>query len=243
MKLFFLIAFGFICFSSFSQTCIIAVKTKRAIYVSADSRISRYSPGFLTDKMVLDTFSGCKLFHSGKFNFATIGLEIDKAHDIGIEVSKSAKSIDDFSNQFIQSFSEELSQHLKSIKAANRMRYSYFTSATPVSQLIVFGVEKHKLILKSINFEADNSLFSALSENVDISYSITKESILFGGHTEEIKDTLFTPDVFKDGIVKTLIYLTNIESDAHPVEVGGDVDIIKISKRKTKWIQRKQMCE
>ena len=63
------------------------------------------------------------------------------------------------------------------------------------------------------------------------------------GHVEEIVDTLKSKTVWKKGIIKTIDFLIEEEKKYHPIEVGGPIDLIKITKTKTKWLRRKSMCE
>lgn len=66
--------------------------------------------------------------------------------------------------------------------------------------------------------------------------------IIHAGHTEEIADTLRKESTWNNGIIATINYLITLQSEKHKKEVGGDIDIIKITKDSTYWPQRKQAC-
>src|SRR5690349_6921346 len=84
-KLFISISSLFFFYNSFSQTCVIARKTKKAIYVGADSRVSIYRSDMQGNSRT-DTGSICKIYRCGKFNFAVIGTSAD----ISIKNAKAA---------------------------------------------------------------------------------------------------------------------------------------------------------
>ena len=68
-------------FFTYSQTVVIGVKTKNAIYVGADSRTTKYIRDPLTGKSFTDTAIMCKLFSNDKFGFAIMGVGLEVAHN------------------------------------------------------------------------------------------------------------------------------------------------------------------
>ena len=76
-----------------SQTCIIAKKTKDAIYVGADSRLTTQRKIISTGKIITDTSSGCKIYTYGKFNFAIEGAFINNATNEAKEACSKRKSV------------------------------------------------------------------------------------------------------------------------------------------------------
>ena len=223
-----------------SQTVVIAKKTKKAIYVGADSRMLStvyYDNG----RIQIDTTSGCKIHSYGKFNFAIIGTMIDVSLKEAAEACKIGKTFDEVMQLYAKSFLQKLADHYEKI------RKNYFDIFTKLveknqpnfTQIIFFGAEGDSLFLAHLY----SRLTSSPSESVTFTMYKLMGNILAAGHVGEITDTLKKKNLWDNGIFKTIDYLIKEEMKYHPLEVGGAIDLIRITKRKTKWIRRKSMCE
>jgi hypothetical protein len=73
--------------------------------VGADSRLSHYSP---TSPARVDTGSVCKIFTCGRFNFATIGLNIEMAKNSALSQCKTFASFAELIKKYIDTFGTSL---------------------------------------------------------------------------------------------------------------------------------------
>ncbi len=223
-----------------SQTCIIARKTKKTIYVGADSRGTPYSYNPLTKKTTRDTASNlCKIYSSGKFNFAASGVGFPMAMEAAKKTLTGKKNFMEWINAFVTSFGKALSDTLEKYRTE---KPNVFQTVVPVSKklsrVIFFGVEADTLYLAQV----DLYLKSSLNEKVDISAGGGPNTIIVAGHGEKIKDIVFKESTWREGDIRTIKRLIKVEADANKMEVGGDIDIIKITIQKTEWIQKKKIC-
>jgi hypothetical protein len=108
-----------------------------------------------------------------------------------------------------------------------------------ISQVIFFGRESDSFFLSIVRFR----LLSNGDVSVNLGASVVSSNQLYAGHINEIRDTLQSKNVWNKGTFKTITSLINIGSAAHPISVGGPIDLIKVTKRKTIWVQRKEICQ
>lgn len=224
----------------YSQTCVIARKTKKAIYVGADSRTTVYLYAPSTGELTFDTGSTCKIFTHGKFNFATLGANLQMSIDEAISACDNSNSFKEviikYATSFVNKFAEDLEENRKK-------RFNFFSTLIDkqlpnLAQIIFFGKESDSLFLGIVQFR----ILSSKLEPVKLSAYFAESNILYGGHIDEIKDTMQTPKIWKRGTIETIKALISIEAKAYPLEVGGFIDMIKVSRKKTKWIQKKEAC-
>jgi hypothetical protein len=103
--------------------------------------------------------------------------------------------------------------------------------------VIFFGKDSDSLFLAmayfTVTIKPDNRLY------VD-SY-LAKAEILVAGHTDEILDTLGKKETWRGDIVKTIKSLIAIVAKAHPFEVGGNIQVVKFTKKNgLRWINGKK---
>src|SRR5688572_4671053 len=87
-----------------SQTVVIARKTKNAIYVGADSRLTIKAHDLKTGAEYTDTNSICKIITVGKFNIAFAGYNITEAVRSAKLVCSYKKNILDAMDSFSINF-------------------------------------------------------------------------------------------------------------------------------------------
>jgi hypothetical protein len=229
-----------------SQTVVIARKTKKAIYVGADSRKTFYSvimpaeKSLELPKMVYDTGSMCKILTVKQFNVAFVGWNIDKSIAQAKTSCEKSNTFSEAISNYGKSYAMELRSTLRSLQEKNIMTYGAIMKEYPktISQAIFFGYEGDSAILRFVYFQWEKGVSS-----IEIQYSTGKRDLIYGGHIEEIRDTMGLTQTWRRGTIKTIKYLIKKQSDIHTIQVGGPIDILKITRKKRKWIQKKQMCE
>ena len=239
MKLIYIIIAISFPLSSISQTCVIAKKTKEAIYVAADSRATQTNYNN-EGRSINKTNSVCKIYYSNKVGFAVIGAFFDDSINEALKACQSKVNIIDIISSYASSFTEVIRIKLDSIKKVNF--FSYFEIITErkpfISQIIFFCVDSDSLFLAIGGFEVEDRIES----EIKVKFNAYRASECCAGHVREIKDTVLNPTTWNGDIINTMNRLIKIEMSADPLTVGGDIDIIKVSHNKVEWIQRKKQC-
>lgn len=229
-----------LCSDTFSQTCIIAKRTKKAIYVGADSKTTIIHKNEFTNEIDSSYGSICKIITMNNYNFAVIGYMANIEIEDGKKACINNTTLLDVINDFAITFSAKLSARLEEIRKENIFYFSTVSESLKpnISQTIFFGKEKDTLFTSVVQFQLKTSAL----EPVVIEALFLSRSLLYGGHIEEIRDTIEKKSTWRKGAIKTIIKLINIESSYHPKLVAPPIDIIKITRKKIKWIQKKQEC-
>lgn len=243
MKFYLIIWFS--CFATITecQTVIILKKTKKAIYVGADSRVTINKTNIL-GKIITDTGSICKIFRFGNHNFATIGFNVIKSRDYAIQAINKDSSFNDIISDYINSYGHFLRDYLQNIHDKDILYYTKIVKDNEpnISQMIFFGKEADTLFRCQVAFriKEGNNYF----QPIQIIYNTLYRDLLYGGHIDEIEDTLEHSKIFKKEklIPEKMEQLINIEARYYPIEVGGEISILKLTKRKFKWIKRCRLC-
>ena len=223
-----------------SQTVVIAKKTKKAIYVGADSRM--LSTVYYDDgRIQIDTASVCKIHSYGKFNFAIIGTMVDVSLKDAVEACKKGKTFDEVMELYANTFLQKLANHYE------KMRKNYldiFTNQVEknqpnFTQIVFFGVENDSLFLAHLYSRLTSSPFESVAFTM---YKFVGNTVA-AGHIGEIADTLKQKNVWNNGIFKTIDFLIKEEMKYHPLEVGEAIDLMRVTKKGAKWLRRKSMCQ
>lgn len=224
--------------NSFTQTCIIAKKSKDAIYIGADSR--------LTNKRAVDniyfedTLSMCKVFSEGKYNYAVSGNGINMSPEyIRISCQKGGSFID-VMKDYGKTFSEWIKNDLNRLRVALPVDtfYSFYKSCQPYyNNAIFWGIENDTLFLGMAYF----TITLEESSNIKIEGFIHQDSIYAIGHTINIEKLIRKQETWYGNISKKIKELIKIEATADPIHVGGRIHLLKFTKNKgLKWINGKK---
>lgn len=184
----------------------------------------------------------CKIQTSGKYNFAFAGGFSDEAQFEAKKATLKGGNHLVVGSAYIKSFGQlienELNRYWKvSEKAYRDVVGEDFPS---ISKIFFLGVEADSLYLLYLRFDIiENVSNRTVKIKPFASYAI--QGVV--GHAEEIKDTINSKTVWNKGIVPTINNLIKIAMVAHPVEVGGKIDIIKVTRKKVEWVQKKTQCK
>ena len=227
--------------SSFSQTVVLAKKTNKGIYVAADSRLTRLTKNKKTGNLDYEKDSICKILTSGKVNFAFAGLSIDSAISIAKGLSYSGKPLLEIAEQFSQIFGRYLvgKINLEMHNNPDLVKATIDMQETALSDVFVFGEDNDSLRLYAIRF-----LFvDGINYKFKVNYEIEPMDQIGVGKIDPIIDTVETKNIWKRGIVPTMISLIDICIAKDSVHVGYPINIVYYDKKKgIKWIQKKQLC-
>lgn len=242
-KILFLTFFILTAYISNSQTVVILKKTKNAIYVGADSKVNVYLIDVLTHQTIRDTTTMCKIWRGGDHNFGMIGLFIDQSKQYAIEASEKYKAFDSVIKYYIHTFGVHIQSEMENMRSTELDSYKQMVKDDSpfVSQIIFFGRDSDSLFAAQVYFV----LGTPIDKPVLLRYGITKKNLLYGGHIDEIRDTMEKSNIFKKkrNIKGNIVKLIEIESKIYPEWVGGNIDILEVTKKKTKWLQKKQICD
>jgi hypothetical protein len=226
---------------AFSQTCIIVKRTKHAIYVGADSRFSRtgiYGNG-KTDTV---PYEGCKIHTVGKYHFAPSGAYIDLNAETAKRVFRTAPSFSDGIIKFAEEFATAVRDSLDMVRTRLPANYRVMQDKYKggIGNLVVFGYESDTQFVRVLKFET-----LLLPQSVTISpwlYSIHKDSAFAVGEINGLHSIINDKKTWRGSYKKAIINLIKVQSKYTPMTVALPVDIMKVVKRRDKWILRKQYC-
>lgn len=243
MKLFFFLLLLLIDISAKCQTTVILKRTKKAIYVGADSRINIYKTDPATNTTYRDTGSMCKIWTNGKIGCAVIGMYITQSKEEAITACNKYASFEEITNKYANSFALFIRDRLTESRQLDSNYFSQLLNDNSPNfcQTFFFGKNADSLISYIVQFKVifDNN------NQVQVNWHIWQKDLLYAGHIKEIKDTVEKSKIWRKEkkIPKTIEALIKIESIANPAWVGGSTDIIKVTRKKIKWLQKKPMCD
>lgn len=217
------------------QTVVIARKTKNAIYVAADSRITNHAINPFTHQIIVDTSSMRKIALVGNFNCVVIGGGIDENVKYASEACKQS-TWEEVLKKYIKTFDQEIKEDiLDNRKKLNPLEFSNYAKENwypYYSQCIFFGIREDTLFIHNILC----IIKDPNSTPVSLEWMQSDGPILFGGHIEEIRDSCLNYHKWGNNIVRTMKYFIMVEEKFHPIEVGGHIDLLKFTKKGIKWI-------
>lgn len=221
----------------FCQTVIIAKKTKDAIYVGADSRLvlSKLLRFGQTEK---DTTSICKILTFGKLNVALVGYQINIAAATAKRIAPKSTNFTNFIKELQFAFMDSIRISLRTLSIHDLELFNEkIALKEALAGVYVFGKEADSLRLCWVSFFAtiyDDQTFDVQSRYYD-------SDIFATGHIMEISDTLTTSTIWKNGIPNTITYLIQKEAKLHPIEVGGQIHLVRYDLKKgVEWIGGKK---
>ena len=231
-----LLIFSLFCSTiSFSQTCIIAKKTKDAIYLGSDSRFLRTSTVIKNGTYSIDTGSMCKIFSNGIYNFALSGHYLEESKNEIIKAVNNGGSFRKVIQEYSDSFREWLQLHLGEL--SRNMPIDSFES----------HIQKNYIYANAIFWGTDSdSLFLAMpyfTVRIDtnkrvlfVDSFLAENHVLYAGHFFNIINKI-EKETWRRNIPKTIKSLISIEIKANEFEVGGQIHLIKFTNKKgLEWI-------
>lgn len=230
-----------------AQTCIVAVKSKDKIVVGADSRVSQ--PGIYNNEAT-ETYAdtACKIVFNGQFGIAYEGAG-------GPQCMNAARyALYTFSSP------SKITNCFKSITSALIERYEDSLLVRPdlatqqyLEKLFPIGMNKLIGAIFFFGYQADSIIFETyyLQRIVGIdgryhdvwNQYITPDTTAIGLIKElDASRILHNKSTWAKGVVPGIISAINYSHQYNPTHVGGPVDIIEVTVKKYRWLQKKKIC-
>lgn len=229
-------------------TSIVAIKNGNDIFIGVDSKmliendvavshckISRMNEVYLV-------FSGIPSLPASTFNAYTIA-EKSFAGSGSIAARLAA---------FDRAVEGELQAAFEKLRTTDDKLFSrWYTDDVQTRiamQVMIAGAEKKETILAMIEYRIVSQKnepvkLHSIKQDIVTKPGSNQPKIVFLGMHDAIDALLKQKDFFSDfDEVRNINEWIGAQIAADPALVGGPVDIIKISPKKTKWIQRKEQC-
>lgn len=234
--------------ASAEATSIVAIKTGDDIFIGTDSKvliekdvaisqckISRMNNVYLV-------FSGIPSFPSSKFN----------AYEIAEKSFAGKGTIEERLTAFDKAVNGKLREAFEKLRTSDPKLFSRWYTEDVINriamQVLVAGAEKKGTVLAMIEYrimsQKDEPVkLQSIKQNIVTKPGSDQPKILFLGMQDAIHALMKQKDFFSDfDEVRNIKEWIEAEARAEPTMVGGPVDILKISPKKTEWIQHKSQC-
>lgn len=229
-------------------TSIVAIKTGDDIFIGTDSKmliekdvavnqckITRFGDVYLV-------FSGIPSLPASNFN----------AYEIAQKIFSGKGTINDRLTLFDRAVSAKLQEAFEKLRTTDDKLFSrWYTEdvGTRIAmQMLVAGPEKKRTVLAMLEYRIASKKnepvkLETIKQNIVTQPGSDRPKILFLGMQDAINVLKKRKDFLSnfDEVSKINEWIT-AEAKANPALVSGPVDIIKISPKKTEWIQHKDIC-
>lgn len=251
----------FLPISMSAQTTIVVRRTPSEIVVGADSKVvsrSRTIDMFGRAQDTVTYSTSCKIIVVGNRALVASGYLVN---DAGLDVVKTGRvalqgvaSIDDAADSYRDAIQQPLRDSLEQLRRFDLESYRKSTrnpngETKDISQVIFVAIENGITKLAARTFVATNDESAPVTLaplNVNIpnkAYPPGLDITVLGGHHADIdkyvSDEPFWRRIGNIAGVRTLI---DIMESTDPVDVGGPIDILRLSRKGAEWIQHKQEC-
>lgn len=229
-------------------TSIIAVKTGDDIYLGADSKvliekdvaISQCKITKMSDIFLV--FSGMPSISAANFN----------AYEIAEAVFAGTGTIGERVNAYDRAVQGKLQAAFEKLRTTDPQYFSRWYAQDVVNriamQVLVAGAEKKGTVLTMLEYRIMSPQnapveLKAFRQEITTKPGSSNPKILLLGMQDAINELRAKKDYFSDFKPVTLIndWIT-AEATAEPSRVSAPIDILKISPKKTEWIQHKEQC-
>ncbi len=234
--------------SAAQATSIVAIKTGDDIFIGADSRvliekdvaISQCKFSKISDVYLV--FSGIPALPASSFSAYTIA-----------EQSFAGKgTISARLDAFDTAVQGKLQAAFEKLRTTDDKLFSrWYTEDVQnriAMQVLVAGAEKKGTVLAMLEYRITSKKtepvkLEAIKQNIVTKPGSDQPKILFLGMQDAINALMKKKDFFSDfDEVRNINEWILAEATAEPLKVSAPVDILKISPKKTQWIQHKSQC-
>lgn len=229
-------------FLLFSQTCIVAVKTKDKIIVGAESRVDYPIINTLTGETIHSpSDKACKIISFGDYNFAlTTNLYSDELMALANKIISEGKSFDAIEISYTNKTRKLILGKLDSISKIfpGVLDTTRFKMNNQLLSFIFFGRERDSLRLD----------YFALTRSPNMQYAfylqwgkVVPDTLALGDVKEIYDDKIISnKQTWEKGTYKGIGLIINYAHNLYPYNVGGPINIIEITRKKTKWVGGKK---
>ncbi|MFB9842683.1 hypothetical protein [Mucilaginibacter ginsenosidivorans] len=232
-------------FIGYSQTCIVAIKRNDTIMVGADSRVSQSGINIITKQPITryaDT--SCKIISNGNgsINFSLSGYQGVSLRNLAKRIIDTAKSITAFEKAYQTSVIDYV---FNSFVSANKHEVQYllkrYKVGYAITDCVVFGREQDTMILHYLALR--RKVTDTLSIDLEWGRQDKVDSVAFGEWKEISDNHLWSNrEVWKNGLKSGIEFLINFSHTYHPDHVGGPINVLMVTRKKTMWLDKKPPC-
>lgn len=229
-------------------TSIIAIKSGDDIYLGADSKV-------LIEKDV--AISQCKITKMSDIflvfsGMASISVANFNAYEIAEKTFAGNGTISERVNAYDRAVQGKLQTAFERLRTSDPKYFSRWYTQDVVNriamQVLVAGAEKKGTVLTMLEYRIMSPQnapveIKAIRQDIVTKPGSNQPKILFLGMQDAINALLKKKDFFSDfDEVRNINEWITAEATADPSKVSGPVDILRISPKKTEWIQHKEQC-
>lgn len=229
-------------------TSIIAIKTGDDIFIGTDSKvliekdvgISQCKITKMNDIYLV--FSGIPALPASSFN----------AYEIAEKSFAGKETITARLDAYDKAVQGKLQAAFEKLRTTNDKLFSrWYTEDVQnriAMQVLVAGAEKKGTVLAMLEYRITSKKnepvkLKAIKQNIVTKPGSGQPKILFLGMQDAINDLMKKKDFFSDfDEVRNINEWILAEAAAEPTKVSAPVDILKISPKRTEWIQHKSQC-
>lgn len=250
MKLLFILSLA-VGYNSYSQTCIIAIKTDSEIVVGADSRVIHVSHDNGVDS--ISYFSMCKIRKAANIFFAISGSVDDIFYEIAEQSCIISHDIHGVDSIYIKKVLDTLSNKLEVLRINAPIQFDRFVLQHGASGLSIFffNFQGNKPAINTINF----TVTSKVSEKVKIipqeivddelpdnSRQIDYRIIGITAGIEKLPNQDLN-NIFRIGDKRAAVnILIKQEIADDSSEVGEPINIVRLTKTTCTWTPEPNIC-
>jgi len=216
----------------YAQTTVIWVVTDTGIFVGADSRAFAKKTSNLGNVKIFKTDSVCKIVNVGKYNFAIVGYFPDVVRHKAIEACKKGGTFSEVGAFFRKIFLDSM------IDGSAKGNFDYPDSIKGMAYSIVtfFGYENDSAKILMLGTD-----FVKSGDDIVPKHYSSRKNLDGIGKTSAI--TRYLNHNYLDKHTQNRINkLIELQKGDTPLEVGGPVDILKVTKDGHTWLQNKDHC-
>ncbi|MCL5024270.1 MAG: hypothetical protein M1497_13080 [Nitrospirae bacterium] len=250
----FRIIFALLSFASSTAfaTSIVAVMNNDEIVIGADSKTTLIQAG--RGKGDPENITKCKIVQAGNLFFASAGSAgigpagaVDPEFDIRETIARgllTGGGIDEKVGNLEKALVAGLTRIAEEARQDNAAFFLKSFVGQPVHTVIIGGLDNGELVLRVRTFSL------IISPSGSLSFEIgrfacpgdcgTSFLTVFEGQTEAIRNYL--QDHYFADPVTAVRDLVELEISKDPSSVGPPVDILRLTRKGVKWVQRKPLC-
>ena len=229
-------------------TSIVAIKTGDEIFIGTDSKV-------LIEKDV--AISQCKITKMGDVYLVFSGIPAlpkssFNAYEIAEKSFAEKGTISARLDSFDKAVKGELQEAFEKLRNTNEKLFSrWYTEDVKnriAMQVLVAGAEKKGTVLAMLEYRITSQKnepvkLKAIKQDIVTKPGSGQPKILFLGMQDAINDIMKKKDFFSDfDEVRNINEWIMAEATAEPALVSPPIDILKITPKKTEWIQHKSQC-
>jgi len=236
--------------NSYSQTCVIGVWTKDAIYFGADSRTKtsqKKTNPHAKDVYFTVNSTACKIAIGGNIITAIAGVSGMEAELYSINCCVKSYSLKDAVNRFTEGWPIRLKKEIEDLKNNFPKEYEAIDNTIPRSEIMFGGFENDQPVIYYVAFNvidknSKNMKFKISTQIISQKSNLNSGYFLqYMGHHKDIDDM---DDAMKIQKMppKDFLELMIKKESTFTDNVGLPVSVLKMDRNNVKWLTKNKVC-